>query len=73
LANESCGLEAGMSSTRISYAPRPDATPESEVSALANVYKLVLDCRAKKEAAPESRPEDGTKVKEDSAYEHRST
>jgi hypothetical protein len=47
-----------MSRTRIEYAPRPDATPEAELSALAAVYRFVLDCRAKKEAAPESRPED---------------
>jgi hypothetical protein len=56
----------------IRYAQRPDATPEAELRALASVYRFVLDCRAKKEAAPESRPDDGTKVKEDSANEHRS-
>ena len=61
-----------MSGPAISYAPRPDVATEAEVSALANVYKFVLG-RAKKEAAPESRPDDGTKVKEDSANEHRST
>ncbi len=42
----------------ITYSTRPDATPETELSALAAVYRFVLDCHAKKEAAPESRPED---------------
>jgi hypothetical protein len=51
----------------VSYEPRPDTTPESELSTLAGVYKFVLDCHAKKEAAARSRPDDGTKVKEDSA------
>jgi hypothetical protein len=40
---------------RITYRARDDATPESEVSVLAAVYKIIL---AKKEAAPESRPDD---------------
>ena len=41
-----------MSSPRISYTPRHDASPEAEASALASVYRFVLDCRrAKKEAA----------------------
>ncbi len=44
-----------MSNARITYAPCPDATPKVELSALAAVYKFVL---AKKEAAPESRPDD---------------
>ena len=47
-----------MNSARISYVLRPDATPEMEVSALANVFKFVLDCHTRKEAAPESRPDD---------------
>ena len=59
-----------MSSPRISYTTRREATPGAELSALANICRFVLDCRAKKEAAPESRPDDGTKVKEDSANEH---
>ena len=64
-----------MDKPAISYAHRPDATPEAESSALTNVYRFVLDCHAKKGAAtsPVSRPDDGTKVKEDSANEHRST
>ena len=33
-----------MSSSRITYAPYPDATPEAELDALASVYRFVLDC-----------------------------
>ena len=41
-----------MSSARVEYAPRPDATPEGEVDALAAVYSLVLQKgREKKNAA----------------------
>ena len=38
------------------YEPRPDATPEAEVNVLANVYRFILDCHAKKMAA-EPAPE----------------
>jgi len=31
-----------MTSPRITYTPRPDATPEAELSALAAIYTLVL-------------------------------
>jgi hypothetical protein len=47
---------------------RPDASSDAEVSVLSNVYKFMRDCHAKKEAAtsPESRPNAGTRIKEDS-------
>ncbi len=35
----------------IIYIPRPDATQEAELNALASVYNFILDCRAKKNAA----------------------
>jgi hypothetical protein len=35
----------------ISYTSHPGATPDSEISALANVYRLLLDCHANKNAA----------------------
>jgi hypothetical protein len=35
----------------IVYSPRPDATPETERSALAAVYKLCFESHAKKKAA----------------------
>ena len=62
-----------MADPAVAYTPRPGATHEAELSALAAIYKLCMSSHARKEAAPESRPEDGTKVKEDSANEHRST
>jgi hypothetical protein len=38
-----------MSNAHISYAPRPDATPEGELDALAAIYKFVLfDSQARK-------------------------
>jgi hypothetical protein len=63
---------SAQSLPNITYAPGPNASPEAEISALAAVYRFVLVCCAKKEAAPENRPDDGTKVKEDSANEHHS-
>lgn len=55
-----------MSSPQITYAPRNDASPEAAV--LAHVYKFVLDCHAKKEAAtsPVSRPDAGKEINEQS-------
>ncbi len=47
-----------MADSAITYATRSDVTPEAEISALAACYKLLLDNAKKKEAAPESRPED---------------
>ena len=40
-----------MGKPAITYARRPDATPESERAALAAVYKLCLESHAKKKAA----------------------
>ena len=55
----------------IAYAARPDAIPQAEISALANIYKFVLDCRAKKEAAPrQSRPDDARKDQDAGTYTH---
>ena len=39
-----------VSSSRITYAPRSDATPETELTTLANIYRFVLDS-ANKNAA----------------------
>lgn len=33
-----------MSSSRITYTPRPDATPEGELNALTAVYAFILRC-----------------------------
>ena len=43
-------------SPRIAYTSRSDATPEVQISALASIYRLVLDHHAKKMAA-EPAPE----------------
>jgi hypothetical protein len=40
-----------MSSPRITYTSRPDATPETEASVLASVYAFLLDTANKKAAA----------------------
>jgi hypothetical protein len=44
--------------SRITYTPRPDATPESELSALATVYKFILNRYAQKKAADPSGGDD---------------
>ena len=49
----------------IAYAPRANALPETEIAVLASIYKFALDCHAKKEAAPESRPDDAEGSKND--------
>jgi hypothetical protein len=62
-----------MNSTHITYTSRPDATPEAELAVLANVYRFILDRRAKKmaaEPAPEPDGHDGTKLQGDSADAH---
>ena len=47
------------------YVPRPDVTPEAEISALAAIYKLCLNSsHVKKGAAPESRPDAGKEINE---------
>jgi hypothetical protein len=40
-----------VSAPRITYVPRPDATQEAELNALASVYRFILDSSAKKNAA----------------------
>jgi hypothetical protein len=51
----------GNPTVSLSYTPRSDATPEAEISALANVYRFVLDCHAKKRGRllDKSGPNDG--------------
>jgi hypothetical protein len=40
-----------MNRPHIIYTPRPDATSQAGLSALAAVFKFVLDCHAKKVGA----------------------
>jgi hypothetical protein len=50
-----------MANTRISYAPRPDATPEGEKAGLAAIYKVVLlGCHAKQQGDTATAPDDQT-------------
>jgi hypothetical protein len=59
-----------MNSTHITYTRRSDATSKAEVAALGAIYKFVLDCHAKKEAASESRPDDARKDQDAGTYSH---
>ncbi len=53
-------------SSRITYAVRPDTTPETEAAALAAVYRFLLDQHAKKKAAPTSGPDARKEISNDS-------
>jgi hypothetical protein len=51
-----------MSSPRITYTSRPDATPQAERSALANVYAFILDSANKRgRLSDKSGPDDAMK------------
>ena len=50
-----------MNSPRITYAPRPDATPAGEVAALTSVYALLLDSAKKRGRLPDKSGPDDTK------------
>jgi hypothetical protein len=54
----------------IAYSVRSGTSPEMERSTIANVYRFVLDCHARKEAAPESRPDDARKDQDAGTYPH---
>ena len=43
---------------RIEYVPRDNATPEGELTALANVYRFLLDRRERSEVAAADGPEE---------------
>ena len=49
----------------IRYTPLPDATPESELDALAAVYAFVLECRGYKEVADATGDRNEVKEVED--------
>jgi hypothetical protein len=50
-----------VADVRITYAPRPDATPEVELSVLAAVYKFVLFDSQANEGGPHDLTSDPTK------------
>jgi hypothetical protein len=41
----------GAGDSRVTYSPRPDATPEGELTALAAVYRFLLDRRERSDVA----------------------
>jgi len=53
-----------MDSPRIGYVPHSGTTPEGETSALAAVYRLILDCHARKENAAGVTSTNGDDAKE---------
>jgi hypothetical protein len=52
-----------MTSNSLTYTPLSDATPESELDALAAVYTFILECHERKKAADPTG--DRNEVKED--------
>ena len=53
------------SSNHIKYVPRPDATPESELNALAAVYAFVLECHERQKVAdPIGDPNEAKEVQD---------
>jgi hypothetical protein len=58
-----------MGNPRVVYHPHADISPEDELRALVSVYSFVLSCAEEREkgGSTTNRPNDGTKVKGDSA------
>ena len=50
-----------MTSAGVTYSPREDAPPESELDTLAAVYAFILQCHANKKAAGTNGGEDDGK------------
>ena len=50
-----------MSAPRVTYVPRPNATQEAQLNALACVYRFIVDCRAKNAAGVTSTDGDDAK------------
>jgi hypothetical protein len=48
----------GAGDSRVTYSPRPDATPEGELTALAAVYRFLLDRRERSDVAAADGPEE---------------
>jgi hypothetical protein len=48
-----------MNSPRITYIPRPDATPETELSVVANVYAYLIKTHDSKKGAEHAQPQTG--------------
>jgi hypothetical protein len=52
-----------MASSRLTYTPLPDATPEGELDALVAAYKFILECHESRKAADPT--DDPNEAKED--------
>jgi len=60
-----------MSDPAVSYTPRPDATPEGELRALAACYRIILDSAKKKgRFLDKSGPDDARKDQDAGTYPH---
>jgi hypothetical protein len=59
-----------MNKPRISYRSRDDAAPGTEVGVLANVYRFILDCHAKKIAAEPNDRNDAAIVRDTEGVSH---
>jgi hypothetical protein len=58
------GVSRGtVSNPRIVYTPHPDASSETELSALAAAYRFILERRAKKKATRPGGPDDAEESK----------
>jgi hypothetical protein len=61
-----------MTEPRISYSGYPDTSPEAEISVLAAIYKLAINCHARKEATRPGSPDAAKEIKNDSRPKHHS-
>jgi hypothetical protein len=60
-----------MSGPTITYVQHSNTTPQTELSVLVAIYRLAISSsHAKKEAAPESRPDDARKDQDAGTYPH---
>ena len=60
-------LARAMTGPRLTYRPRPGATPEAELNALVSVLRFVLDCHAKKKGGPTTAPNSAKGGSDDSS------
>jgi hypothetical protein len=66
-------LSMAKSELHLPAASYTAVSSEQNLEARARAWAFVFDCFSKKEATRSGGPDDGTKVKENSANEHRST
>jgi hypothetical protein len=61
----------GMSEPRISYKGYPDTSSEAEISALANIYRLILHSAKQRDRLPDkSGPEHARKDQDARTHSH---